>query len=234
MSRQDDVIAVLADCPLFQGSSADGLQALGAIATPVNWPPGTLIFQQGDASEFLAIVQSGRVRLSITTAGGRELILRNATRGAVIGEMGVLDHEPRSADATAVTASQGIVIHRKPFEREMERHPQLAATVIRYLTTRLRETTFQLESVALYSLAGRLARFLLAAVKQAHGAKASGRARLTLELGQSEIAAILGASRPKLNRAFAELAERGAITRHDRELDCDVAKLTDIAEADEP
>ena len=233
MSRQDDNTALLNDCPLFTGADAEGLRALAAISASMNWPAGTLIFQQGDASDFLAIVSSGRIRLSITTAAGRELILRQATRGETIGEMGVLDHEPRSADATAVTAAQGLIIQRKPLERVLAEHPQLSATVIRYLTRRLRETTYQLESVALYSLAGRLARFLLAAVRQAHGDKLPPRARITLSLGQSEIAAILGASRPKLNRAFAELADLGAITRKDRELDCDVEALNGIAEADD-
>jgi CRP-like cAMP-binding protein len=233
MSRQDDITAILNECPLFKGADAEGLRALAAISASMNWPAGTLIFQQGDASDFLGVIASGSIRLSITTAAGRELILRQAARGETIGEMGVLDHEPRSADATAITAAQGLIIQRKPLERVLAEHPQLSATVIRYLTRRLRETTYQLESVALYSLAGRLARFLLAAVRQAHGDKLQPRARITLNLGQSEIAAILGASRPKLNRAFAELADLGAIIRKDRELDCDVEALTGIAEADD-
>ena len=234
MSRHDDICAVLGECPLFTGAAADGLKALAAVSGSVNWPVGTLIFQQGDASDFMAVVEAGRIRLSLTTAGGRELVLRHAGRGAVIGEMGVLDHEPRSADATAVIASQGVVIHRRPFERVLAEHPQLSATLIGYLTGRLRETTYQLESVALYSLAARLARFLLTAARLLPSATANGTTRLTLDLGQGDIAAILGASRPKLNRAFAELAEAGAIRRNDREVDCDLGRLGEIAEAGEP
>ncbi len=235
MSRQDEIVAVLGGCPLFKGAATDDLAALGAVAGTTRWPQGTVLFQQGDDSQFLAIVEKGRIRLSLVTAAGKELVLRHAQPGEVLGEIGVLDHEPRSADATAVTASQGLVIQRAAFERVLAERPALAAAVIRYLAGRLRETTYQLESVALYSLSGRLARFLLAAARQAQGAEAmkSGRARLTLEMGQAEIAAILGASRPKLNRAFAELDELGAITRNDRILDCNLALLQDIAEADE-
>ena len=234
MSRQQEITAMLTGCPLFANAAMTGIEAIASIAKAMSWPKGTLIFQHGDASEFMVIVAGGRIRLSLNTAGGRELTLRHAVRGAVIGEMGVLDRENRSADATATAATQGIVISRKAFERLLAERPALAAAVIRYLSRRLRETTFQLESVALYDLAARLARFLLAALKQAHGDALQGRALLTLDLDQSEIAAILGASRPKLNRAFAELAENGALRRTGRALDCDVIRLAAIGAADEP
>jgi CRP/FNR family cyclic AMP-dependent transcriptional regulator len=233
MSRQEAMRTVLAECPLFADAAVADIEALAAIATASSWPVGTLIFQQGDPSEFMVIVESGRVRLSLNTAGGRELTLRHAARCDVIGEMGVLDRESRSAAATATVGTKGIVIPRKAFERLLLERPVLAAAVIQYLSKRLRETTYQLESVALYELVARLARFILAALKQAHGATLKGRALLTLDLGQSEIAAILGASRPKLNRAFAELAGSGALQRKDRVLDCDVSRLAAIAEADE-
>lgn len=234
MARSDEICAVLAECPLFRGAAAQDIQALAAIASSVSWPNGTVVFQQGDPSGFLAIVESGKLRLSIATAGGRELVLRHATRGASIGEMGILDEDVRSADATAMGAAQGLLLHRKPFERVLAERPALALAVIRYLTRRLRETTYQLESVALYSLAGRLARFLLAALRQTRGADLKPSEKLVLDLGQAEIAAILGASRPKLNRAFADLAEMAAIVRNDREIICNIERLTEVAESGEP
>lgn len=234
MARLDEIATVLAECPLFRGAPSEDIQALASIAASVSWPNGTVVFQQGDPSGFLAVVESGKLRLSIASAGGRELVLRHAARSAVIGEMGVLDEDVRSADATAVGASLGLLLHRKPFERVLAERPALALAVIRYLTRRLRETTYQLESVALYSLSGRLARFLLAALHQSRGAGLKPSEKLVLDLGQAEIAAILGASRPKLNRAFADLAEMGAIVRNDREMVCNTGRLTEIAESGEP
>ena len=234
MSREDDVTALIAACPLFAGAGEDDLRALAAISSSTSWPKGTLIFQQGDAADFLLIVETGRIRLGLTTAAGRELTLRHADHGAVVGEMGVLDHDPRSADATAVQATRCLVIRRAAFERVLAERPGLAIAVIRYLSGRLRETTYQLESVALYELAARLARFLLATLRQVHGADLDEKdhAALTLDLGQSEIAAILGASRPKLNRALANLEEDGAIRRDGKQLVCDIEALQAIAAAD--
>lgn len=235
MTREDDARALLGACPLLAGADAEDIGALAAIASRAAWPRGTLIFQNGDPAAFMLIVAEGRIRLGLTTASGRELTLRHADRGAVVGELGVLDHERRSADATATQATRGLVIHRAPFERLLAERPGLARAVIRYLSRRLRETTYQLESVALYELAPRLARFLLATLRQAHGPALGNRdhAALTLDLDQSEIAAILGASRPKLNRALASLEDEGAIRRDGRQLVCDIAVLSDIASADE-
>jgi CRP/FNR family transcriptional regulator, cyclic AMP receptor protein len=232
MVREIDAPSVLASCPLFAGAAGDDLEALAEIARTTQWPPGTLIFQRGDPPSFLLIIASGRVRLTLTSLSGKELTLRHAERGATVGEMGVLDGEPRSADATAVGHAKALVIHREPFERVLAQRPGLSLTVIRYLTTRLRETTYQLESVALYDLEARLARFLLATLHQTHGEMLPETVSLPLLLGQAEIASVLGASRPKVNRAFASLAEQGAIVRKSGELDCNTSLLSGIAEPD--
>ena len=223
--------ALLTRCALFAGAAGGDIQALAAIATTSSWPAGAMIFQQGDPAEFLIIIASGRIRLGLTTAGGKELTLRHAAQGDVVGEMGVLDHEPRSADATADSATTGLVIRRAALIRLLADHPDLSIAVIRYLIKRLRETTYQLESVALYELSARVARFLLASLRQIHGDGLPENVSLKLDLGQGEIAAILGASRPKLNRALAELEGRGAIRRDGKSMNCNIEHLTEAAEA---
>lgn len=223
---------LLAQCPLFAGCGADGIKALSAVAAAASWSDGEMIFQQGDPSDFMIVVASGRIRLALATASGKELTIRHAGPGAAVGEMGVLDHEPRSADATADQQTAGLIIRRAAFERLLGERPELARAIIRYLSGRLRETTFQLETIALYSLAARLARFLLASLRQKHGDNLPDMAKLSLDLAQGEIAAILGASRPKLNRALAELTEQGAIRREDKAIVCNAEILRDIAESD--
>ena len=229
MNRLDNTRALLSNCPFLAGAGSDDIEAIAAIAAGVSWPQGTLLFQRGDPPDFMVVVETGRIRLGLNSSSGRELTLRHAGPGSVIGEMGVLDGRDRSADATASTQSRGLVIRRGPFERLLAEHPGLARAVITYLVTRLRDTTYQLESVALYDLGARLARFLLAALHQSHGAHLPPKAILSLDLGQSDIAAILGASRPKLNRAYVDLLKCGAIRRLATGLDCDVTLLRGIA-----
>ena len=77
--------------PIFEDFQGEALTALTAIAIPRKWPAGTLLFSRGDPGDFLVALTEGRIKLSVGTAQGRELSLRHAEAGAVLGEMAVLD-----------------------------------------------------------------------------------------------------------------------------------------------
>lgn len=219
--------------PIFEDFS-DGLIGLvGDMAVSRAWPAGSSIFQRGDEGGFMIALASGRIRISLVTQQGKELVLRHVEPGTILGEMALLDGEPRSADATAALASEGYIISRRDFSALLDAHPAAAHAVIRYLTRRLRETTDQLETIALYDLEARVARFLLATLRQIHGNDLPDSASLQLELSQTDIAGILGASRPKINRAIVSLEERGAIRRKGSVMDCDTGRLSSVAEPDE-
>jgi CRP/FNR family transcriptional regulator, cyclic AMP receptor protein len=219
--------------PIFEDFSDMLIGMLDEIATPRKWAAGAVIFQRGDEGNFMIALASGRIKLSLITPQGKELSLRHLEAGSILGEMAILDGAPRSADATAAVASDGYVISRRDFQRLVDSHPKAAKAVIHYLTTRLRETTEQLETIALYDLDSRVARFFLATLKQIHGEELPDSANLQVSLSQSEIAGVLGASRPKINRAIVSLEERGAIRRDGPVIACDTARLLAVAEPDE-
>jgi CRP-like cAMP-binding protein len=104
--------------------------------------------------------------------------------------------------------------------------------VIAFLCRRLRETSGQLEAIALYPLEVRLARFLLLSLGSRSAPPGK---RIPLELGfsQTELAQLLGASRPKVNTALSALENAGAIHRTLDRMFCDPAKLTQIARQDD-
>jgi CRP-like cAMP-binding protein len=217
---------------LFAGLSSEALAELAAAARPRDWAAGQVLFQRGDAGDDLIALAEGRVRLSLGTAQGRELVLRHAEAGDMLGELAVFDGAPRSADAVAVTATTGWVLDRAAMQSLARRHPDLMLSVAAYLCGRLRDTTDQMEGIALYSLEARLARFLLFTLRQIHGDDLPPDPRLRLDINQSELAAVLGASRPKVNRALQGLRDAGAVTRLDDVLACDVARLLTLAEPD--
>ncbi|UYN99204.1 MAG: Crp/Fnr family transcriptional regulator [Devosia sp.] len=218
--------------PIFEDFSAEAIAELNAAAIPRKWGMGEVIFQRGDHGDHLVAVAEGRIRVALLTPSGRELTLRHAGPGEILGEMSLLDDAPRSADAVAAIASAGFVVLREQFERLMRTHPELQQPLIRYLSRRLRETTDQLESIALFDVRLRLARFLLLSLNQAFDNDVPDTPRLRLDLSQGEIASMLGASRPKVNRAILALEEDGAIARDGHVLTCDPAILHDIVAAD--
>ena len=215
---------------MFEGLDTPTLDQIAARAVRRDWAAGETIFRRGEAGDYLVALAEGRVRLSLGTAQGRELVLRHAEAGDLLGEMALFDAEPRSADAVAAVPTAGFVLHRAAFQQIADQTPALMVAVTGYLCRRLRETTDQLESIALYNLEARLARFLLFTLRQIHADDLPDSPSLRLEFSQSDLAAVLGATRPKVNQALQALGDQGAIVRAGGVMTCHVAALRELAE----
>jgi CRP-like cAMP-binding protein len=225
----DDLASLLAKTELFGALSSGAVAQLASRFHTVQFKRGQTIYERGDAGNALHLIRSGQIRFSVVTGDGRELSVRVAKAGEIIGEIAVLDRQPRTATAVALTAVTANSLARADLDRLLLQEPQLARNAIDFLCQRLRDTTDQLELIALYPVEVRLARFLLVALK---GQSAQSGKRIPLELGfsQGELAQLLGASRPKVNLALGILEEAGAIGRTSDRLFCDPAILARIAE----
>ncbi|MCK9912163.1 helix-turn-helix domain-containing protein, partial [Microbacteriaceae bacterium K1510] len=98
--------------------------------------------------------------------------------------------------------------------------------------SRIREADQQLEAIALYPIEGRLARFFLAAAKAKAPDTKEGRVTIELPMSQSELALLIGASRPKVNTALSMLESSGALERSGSRIICDIEELQAIAGAE--
>ncbi|MCB1511646.1 MAG: Crp/Fnr family transcriptional regulator [Hyphomicrobiaceae bacterium] len=234
MTSETTLETMLAQSHLFAGLEAVTRQALAKEMRRVSFDNGQLIFSRGDRSQELYLVTNGRVRLSILSAEGRELSFAHAAEGAVFGEIAMLDGSHRTADATAVGKVEAMVLGQAAFRRVLETSPDFAFAVIQFLCGRLREADLQLEGVALHRIEVRLARFLLGLCAQGASDNNGDGGMVTVDLGmsQSELALLLGASRPKVNGALMLLEEQGAVTRDGNKVRCDLEELRIIAELD--
>lgn len=228
---QRDIRQSLARAAVFSGVDEATLSALAGTAVRRAWDSGTVLFQRGDAGEYLLALTSGRVRLSVSSPSGKELVLRHMGPGEVLGEFSLIDGQPRSADATVVEPSSGIILPREKFLQVAGSYPQLGMALARHLCQQLRSTNYQMESIALYDLKSRVARFLMFALREQHGATLPDRATLRHVLNQAELAAVLGASRPKINQVLQAMLTDGVLTREGAAtLICDVPRLEEAAE----
>lgn len=216
---------------VFATITPEEARALLDAFRPVSYDAGETIFTQSEPGEFMLIVSTGRVRLSLVSEDGRELNLRHATTGHVLGEIAALDGGPRSASAVAIEPVTAMRLSRADLLAILNRQPALAQRFVTWLCGRLRETTEQLEAIALHPLDVRLARFLLFALQ---GRTAPEGRRVSLELGfsQGELAQFVAGSRSKVNVALGMLEQAGAIKRTADRLFCDREKLQDIAGMD--
>lgn len=185
------------------------------------------ILRQGDEGTSLIIVLDGVVRVSMVTPNGREIILDYAEAGGVLGEIAVLDGEPRTASAIAMWPGKLLRLSRSSFEGFIERHPKVAIRLLREMARRLRETDFSIESDRAFTTGPRLARYLNRLTNQkVHGT------RLTRDLSQSELGSFVGISRENINRQLAAWATEGVIELTQGKIRIiDPDYLTQIAEA---
>jgi hypothetical protein len=85
----------------------------------------------------------------------------------------------------------------------------------------------------LYDLRIRLVRFFLFALRQRHGDRPPDVAALRMKLNQSDLSAVLGASRPKINQCLQTLLAEGAVARDGDQINCVVPVLRRMAEVTE-
>lgn len=230
LQKIDTLLAFWRSFRLFEDLDEAVLTQIAKAAKRRKWPAGVTLFQRGEAGDYLVALISGRIRISLSTSKGRELVLRHAEAGDIFGELALFDGAPRSADAVALVATDSFVLGRRDFDAIADREPSLRIAIIHYVCRMLRDTTEQLEGIALYNLEARVARFLLFTLRQIHGDEIPPNSVLQLAVNQSDIAAVLGASRPKVNRAFQSLRDIGVVQRKGDATECNVALLLQIAD----
>jgi CRP-like cAMP-binding protein len=229
MITKKAIVELLGRTPLFGSLDEVDRRAVADEMREVNFEPSQVIFARGDVGREIYLVVSGRVRISVLTAEGRELSFAHAEAGSIFGEIAMLDGGPRTADATAVGKVVALSLSKPAFKRLIDTRPVVGEAVIRFMCTRVREADQQLEAIALYPIEGRLARFFLAAARQKAPDKKEGRVTVDLPISQSELGLLIGASRPKVNTALSLLESSGALERSGSGFVCDIEELQTIA-----
>jgi hypothetical protein len=120
--------------PLFADLPPADLKQVAAIAGEQIYADGTYIAREGDVGEELLVIVTGEVRV---VTGGREIARR--TRGDYVGEMAVLDGEPRSASLIAAGQVRALRVGRRELETIMRERPETSLAMLVVLTRRLRE-----------------------------------------------------------------------------------------------
>lgn len=125
----DAMLAQLKEVALFQAVQERDLAELAARASRRRLDAGKLVFKEGAAAESLYVVLSGSVKIFVTDAAGKEVVLDTKKAGEYFGEM-MLDHRPRSASILTLEPCEFAVITREDFKAFLARHPQAAEQLI--------------------------------------------------------------------------------------------------------
>ena len=197
----------LRNIALFSGLSETDMAAVSSLVVTRSFPKNTLVICEGDTSDSLYVVLSGKVKVYLSDEEGKEVTLNMQGAGEYFGELAILDEAPRSASVMTVEDTKLAVLSKAAFEKCMEQHATIALVVMRGLACRLRELTENVRSLALMDVYGRVARLLLEMSEEVNG-KNVIRQRLT----QRDIASMVGASREMVSRILRDLSIGGYIT----------------------
>jgi len=169
------------------------------------FPKNTVVVSEGDLTDSLYIVVSGRVRIYVSDDKGKEIVLSESGPGEYFGEM-VLDEGPRSASVMTIEPTQFLVVPKEDFKEFVAKSPEFALHLIRKLIRRVRALTNDVKSLALMDVYGRVARMLLDLATERDGT-------LVIENRptQQEMANRVGASREMVNKILRDLTEGGYI-----------------------
>ena len=198
--------AVLRSVPLFASFSEEPLRMLTTVVTRRSVTRGTIIMAAGDPTDSLYIILSGRLKVMMSDADGKEVILSILGPGEFFGEMGLIDDSPRSASVVAIEACELLAINRRDFKKCLAENFEMAMAVMRGLVRRLREADRKIGSLALLDVYGRVARLLLDMSETVDGQK-----MVTKRLPKQDIAKMIGASREMVSRVMKDLQMGGYI-----------------------
>ncbi|MGW0485552.1 Crp/Fnr family transcriptional regulator [Nonomuraea sp. NPDC003214] len=186
----------------------DEVQAVLAAGRPRRWERGTTVMTEGDTSDWVLVLTSGRVKVSSHTSGGTEVVLAVRGPGALLGEMSAIDGSPRSATVTALEPVSGVVI--RDFTGFLQDHGRVAVLLLRLVTERLRDSDRKRIEYGAFDTTGRVATRLIELAER-YGEQTPGGLRVALPLSQDELAGWTGASREAVSKALRSLRDRGLI-----------------------
>jgi CRP/FNR family cyclic AMP-dependent transcriptional regulator len=160
----------------------------------------TVVINEGDEANTLYIILSGKVKVFLSNADGKEIIINTQGVGEHFGELALLDNAPRSASVMTTEKSSIGAISKIDFVTLLTRHPELALKLIRELTQWVRLLSDNVKTLALMDVYGRVAKTLLAMAESE-----DGHLIIDNRPTQQDIADRIGASREMVARIMKNL-----------------------------
>ena len=186
------------------------VRELATLGRVRSYPKNTVIITEGDSSDSLFVVLSGKVKAFVSDAEGHELILDTQGPGDYVGEM-ALDGKPRSASVVTLEPTTFSVVQREPLRDAIRHNPDFALEMLSKVIERARDATDNVKNLALLDVYGRVARLLLNMAVEV-----DGKLRIPDKITQQEIAERVGASRDMVSRIFRDLTVGGYISVENR------------------
>jgi len=181
------------------------------IKSPAAYPAGAVLFLEKQDPRGVFVLCAGQVKLSISSSGGKTLILRIAKPGEILGLMATMSGIPYEVTAETLHPCQIAYVRRDDFLSFMGKHPEVYQGAVRQLSSLYSGACEQLRTVGLSASAPeKLARVLLEWSADPKDAQRS--AQIKLPLTHEEIAEFIGTTRETVTRTLSEFKNRQLVS----------------------
>ncbi len=192
---------ILDKVEIFEGLTPQEMEALAASSVVRSYPKNTVIINENDHADSLYIIESGRVKVYCSDKNGKEFIMNTLGAEDYFGELALLDDDKRSASVRTMEKSNFCIIYKDEFNQVLEQQPNIAKTLIRNLTRRVRKLTKDVKALALQDVYGRVTNVLNTLAES----RDDDTSIIPEKLTQQDIADRVGASREMVARILKDL-----------------------------
>ena len=203
-------VSMLRSVPFLAVLPEADFEALAGTAKRRRFNKGETVFHKDDPGNSCFVIESGSFRIFIPGPEGSDLILAILGPGDYVGELSLLDGQPRSASAAADEKSEALVLWRDDFLRILSSRPEAALAVMVSVAERLRQADEAMADLSFLDVTGRLAKKLLELAAK-HGEPTARGIQVNLSLTQEELAQMVGVTRESVNRHITLFRELGMI-----------------------
>jgi CRP-like cAMP-binding protein len=182
-------------------------------AITVRLKTGEVLFLVGDAGDGCYRVDDGLLKVAMVSRTGKERILALLGRGAIVGEMSIIDRLPRSANVVAVRPAVLSFVSRTDFHGFAKIHPEVYETLLALLAARLRETDMAVAAGTFLPVGGRIACTLLELAQEFGRDIGSERILIHQKICQTDLAAMAGVSREHVSRILSDWKRRQLVSQ---------------------
>ena len=195
---------------LFAELDERELASIAAVAKTRRFAKDDTVFHADESGDIFCLIREGRVKVTMISPEGKEIILSLLGPGDFFGEMALLDDEPRSATVVATESLELVTIWRSDFLQILSENFSITKKVLAELSRRLRSASNRIESLATMDVYGRLARFFLDQARTNGKVLDNGYVAVTRPTHQA-IANMIGTSRETVSRLIHDLMRQGLL-----------------------
>lgn len=195
----------------FCGVSSESLRSFEELKITNGYPPGSLLFVEGQPAGGVYLLCQGRVKLYTCSREGKVIILHIAKAGELLGMSAVVSGENYEVSAEVLEPTQTNYVRRADFMRLIEKHPDLAMRAVQHLSHQYQDAYHQIRSIGLSNSAGdKLANLLL--VWCGPTRENGDPVKLKLRHTHEEMAEMIGTTRETVTRILKQFKELDLIS----------------------